>query len=180
MLLAQDKPIPKDLISAFNGKKELYYGCVNVYETKLRDIPKVWLVGDGSSLIEGQTVLCNLFVYQPEYSHFLLRNKELLAQYKERFPELSREIPYQEPVEALKEKYKIYVEIMKGMIAGARIFALWEVHLEKEDEEELYAFIERWKREGYAFMFFTSRTSDAEKPCDRLAIWKEKRILKEI
>ena len=180
MLLAQDKPIPKDLISAFNGKKELYYGCVNVYETKLRDIPKVWLVGDGSSLIEGQTVLCNLFVYQPEYSHFLLRNKELLAQYKERFPELSREIPYQEPVEALKEKYKIYVEIMKGMIAGARIFALWEVHLEKEDEEELYAFIERWKREGYAFMFFTSRPSDAEKPCDRLAIWKEKRILKEI
>ena len=180
MLLAQDKPIPKDLISAFNGKKELYYGCVNVYETKLRDIPKVWLVGDGSSLIEGQTVLCNLFVYQPEYSHFLLRNKELLAQYKERFPELSREIPYQEPVEALKEKYKIYVEIMKGMIAGAKIFALWEVHLEKEDEEEIYAFIERWKREGYAFMFFTSRPSDAEKPCDRLAIWKEKRILKEI
>ena len=180
MFLSLDKPIPKDLVLAFNAEKELYYGCVKSYENKMNTAPKIWMAGDGSSLIEGQTVLSNLFVYQPEYPHFLLRNKELLAQYKERFPELSREIPYQEPVEALKEKYKIYVEIMKGMIAGARIFALWEVHLEKEDEEELYAFIERWKREGYAFMFFTSSPSDAEKPCDRLAIWKEKRILKEI
>ena len=180
LFLALDKPIPKDLVSAFNDEKELYYGCVKSYESMMKTVPKVWMVGDGSSLIEGQTVLSNLFVYQPEYPHFLLRNKELITGYKDLFPELSREIPYQEQVENLEEKQRILVEIMKGMIAGARVFALWEVHLAKKDEEELYAYIEKWKKEGYAFLFFSSKPSDAQKPCERLGVWKEKRILKVI
>ena len=180
LFLALDKPIPKDLVSAFNDEKELYYGCVKSYESMMKTVPKVWMVGDGSSLIEGQTVLSNLFVYQPEYPHFLLRNKELITGYKDLFPELSREIPYQEQVENLEEKQRILVEIMKGMIAGARVFALWEVHLAKKDEEELYAYIEKWKKEGYAFLLFSSEPSDAEKPCEGLGIWKERRILKVI
>ena len=179
MFLSLDKPIPKDLILAFNAEKELYYGCVKSYENKMKTVPKIWMVGDGSSLIEGQTVLSNLFVYQPEYPNFLLRNKELITRYKDLFPELSQEIPYQEQVEALDEKQRILVEIMKGMIAGARVFALWEVHLE-EEEVELYAYIEKWKKEGYAFLFFSSKPSDAEEPCERLGIWKEGRILKVI
>ena len=179
MLLSLDKPIPKDLVVALNAEKELYYGCVKSYENKMKTVPKVWMVGDGSSLIEGQTVLSNLFVYQPEYPNFLLRNKELITRYKDLFPELSQEIPYQEQVEALDEKQRILVEIMKGMIAGARVFALWEVHLE-EEEVELYAYIEKWKKEGYAFLFFSSKPSDAEEPCERLGIWKEGRILKVI
>ena len=178
LFLALDKPIPKDLILAFNGEKELYYGCVKSYESMMKTVPKVWMVGDGSSLIEGQNVLSNLFVYQPEYPHFLLRNKELITGYKDLFPELSREIPYQEQVENLEEKQRILVEIMKGMIAGARVFALWEVHLGKEEETELYAYIEKWKKEGHAFLFFSSKPSDAEKPCERLGVWKEGRILK--
>ena len=180
LFLALDKPIPKDLVFAFNDEKELYYGCVKSYENKMKTVSKVWMTGDGSSLIEGQTVLSNLFVYQPEYPHFLLRNKELITGYKDLFPELSREIPYQEQVENLEEKQRILVEIMKGMIAGARVFALWEVHLAKKDEEELYAYIEKWKKEGYAFLFFSSKPSDAQKPCERLGVWKEKRILKVI
>ena len=180
MFLSLDKPIPKDLILAFNAEKELYYGCVKSYENKMKTVPKIWMVGDGSSLIEGQTVLSNLFVYQPEYPHFLLRNKELITRYKELFPEDFKEIPYQVPVETLGEKQRILVEIMKGIIAGARVFALWEVHLGKEDEKELYAYIEKWKKEGYAFLFFSSKTSDAEKPFERLGIWKDRRILKVI
>ena len=180
LFLALDKPIPKDLVFAFNDEKELYYGCVKSYENKMKTVSKVWMTGDGSSLIEGQTVLSNLFVYQPEYPHFLLRNKELIAEYKDLFPELSKEIPFREQVEALEEKQRILVEIMKGMIAGARVFALWEVHLAKKDEEELYAYIEKWKKEGYAFLFFSSKPSDAQKPCERLGVWKEKRILKVI
>lgn len=180
LFLALDKPIPKDLVSAFNDEKELYYGCVKSYENKMKTVPKVWMTGDGSSLIEGQTVLSNLFVYQPEYPHFLLRNKELIVRYKELFPELFREIPYQKSVEALEKKQRILVEIMKGIIAGARVFALWEVHLMKEDEKELYAYIEKWKKQGYAFLFFSSEPSDAQKPCERLGVWKEKRILKVI
>ena len=180
MFLSLDKAIPKDLIIALNAEKEPYYGCVKSYENKMKIFPKVWMVADGSSLIEGQTVLSNLFVYQPEYPHFLLRNKELIAEYKDMFPELSREIPYKEQVEALEGKQRILVEIMKGLIAGARVFALWEVHLGKEDEKELYAHIEKWKKEGYAFLFFSSEPSDAEKPCERLGIWKERRILKVI
>ena len=178
MFLSLDKAIPKDLIIALNAEKEPYYGCVKSYENKMKIFPKVWMVGDGSSLIEGQTVLSNLFVYQPEYPHFLLRNKELITGYKDLFPELSKEIPYQEQVENLEEKQRILVEIMKGMIAGARVFALWEVHLGKEEETELYAYIEKWKKEGHAFLFFSSKPSDAEKPCERLGIWKEGRILK--
>lgn len=180
MLLSLDKPIPKDLVLAFNVEKELYYGYVKSYESVMKTVPKVWMVGDGSSLIEGQNVLSNLLVYQPEYPHFLLRNKELITGYKDLFPELSKEIPYQEQVENLEEKQRILVEIMKGMIAGARVFALWEVYLAKKDEEELYAYIEKWKKEGYAFLFFSSKPSDAEKPCERLGIWKEGRILKVI
>lgn len=179
MFLSLDKPIPKDLVVALNAEKELYYGCVKSYENKMKTVPKVWMVGDGSSLIEGQTVLSNLFVYQPEYPNFLLRNKELITRYKDLFPELSQEIPYQDQVEALDEKQRILVEIMKGIIAGARVFALWEVHLE-EEEVELYAYIEKWKKEGYAFLFFSSKPSDAEEPCERLGIWKEGRILKVI
>ena len=180
LFLALDKPIPKDLVFAFNDEKELYYGCVKSYENKMKTVSKVWMTGDGSSLIEGQTVLSNLFVYQPEYPHFLLRNKELIVRYKELFPELFREIPYQKSVEALEKKQRILVEIMKGIIAGARVFALWEVHLMKEDEKELYAYIEKWKKQGYAFLFFSSEPSDAQKPCERLGVWKEKRILKVI
>lgn len=180
LFLALDKPIPKDLLFAFNDEKELYYGCVKSYENKMKTVSKVWMTGDGSSLIEGQTVLSNLFVYQPEYPHFLLRNKELIVRYKELFPELFREIPYQKSVEALEKKQRILVEIMKGIIAGARVFALWEVHLMKEDEKELYAYIEKWKKQGYAFLFFSSEPSDAQKPCERLGVWKEKRILKVI
>ena len=180
LFLALDKPIPKDLVFAFNDEKELYYGCVKSYENKMKTVSKVWMTGDGSSLIEGQTVLSNLFVYQPEYPHFLLRNKELIVKYKELFPELFREIPYQKSVEALEKKHRILVEIMKGIIAGARVFALWEVHLMKEDEKELYAYIEKWKKQGYAFLFFSSEPSDAQKPCERLGVWKEKRILKVI
>ena len=180
MFLSLDKPIPKDLVLAFNAKKELYYGCVKSYENKMKTVPKIWMAGDGSSLIEGQTVLSNLFVYHPEYPHFLLRNKELITRYKELFPEAFKEIPYQVPVETLGEKQRILVEIMKGIIAGARVFALWEVHLGKEDEKELYAYIEKWKKEGYAFLFFSSKTSDAEKPFERLGIWKDRRILKVI
>ena len=180
MFLSLDKPIPKDLVLAFNAEKELYYGYVKSYESVMKTVPKVWMVGDGSSLIEGQNVLSNLLVYQPEYPHFLLRNKELITGYKDLFPELSKEIPYQEQVENLEEKQRILVEIMKGMIAGARVFALWKVHLAKKDEEELYAYIEKWKKEGYAFLFFSSKPSDAEEPCERLGIWKEGRILKVI
>ena len=180
MLLSLDKPIPKDLVLAFNAEKELYYGYVKSYENKMKNVPKVWMVGDGSSLIEGQSVLTNLFVYQQEYSHFLLRNKELITRYKELFPEAFKEIPYQVPVETLGEKQRILVEIMKGIIAGARVFTLWEVHLGQEEDTELYAYIEKWKKEGYAFLFFSSKASDAEKPCERLGIWKERRILKVI
>ena len=180
LFLALDKPIPKDLVFAFNDEKELYYGCVKSYENKMKTVSKVWMVGDGSSLIEGQTVLSNLFVYQPKYPHFLLRNKELITRYKELFPEAFKEIPYQVPVETLGEKQRILVEIMKGMITGSRVFALWEVHLKQVEETELYAYIEKWKKEGYAFLFFSSKLSDAEKPCERLGIWKDRRILKVI
>ena len=180
MFLSLDKAIPKDLIIALNAEKEPYYGCVKSYENKMKTVPKIWMAGDGSSLIEGQTVLSNLFVYQPEYPHFLLRNKELITRYKELFPEAFKEIPYQVPVETLGEKQRILVEIMKGMITGSRVFALWEVHLKQVEETELYAYIEKWKKEGYAFLFFSSKLSDAEKPCERLGIWKERRILKVI
>ena len=180
MLLSLDKPIPKDLVLAFNAEKELYYGYVKPYDNKMKNVPKVWMVGDGSSLIEGQSVLTNLFVYQQEYSQFLLRNKELITRYKELFPEAFKEIPYQVPVETLGEKQRILVEIMKGIIAGARVFTLWEVHLGQEEDTELYAYIEKWKKEGHAFLFFSSKPSDAEKPCERLGIWKDRRILKVI
>ena len=180
MFLSLDKAIPKDLIIALNAEKEPYYGCVKSYENKMKTVPKIWMAGDGSSLIEGQTVLSNLFVYQPEYPHFLLRNKELITRYKELFPEAFKEIPYQIPVETLGEKQRILVEIMKGMITGSRVFALWEVHLKQVEETELYAYIEKWKKEGYAFLFFSSKLSDAEKPCERLGIWKDRRILKVI
>ena len=180
MFLSLDKAIPKDLIIALNAEKEPYYGCVKSYENKMKTVPKIWMAGDGSSLIEGQTVLSNLFVYQPEYPHFLLRNKELITRYKELFPEAFKEIPYQVPVETLGEKQRILVEIMKGMITGSRVFALWEVHLKQVEETELYAYIEKWKKEGYAFLFFSSKLSDAEKPCERLGIWKDRRILKVI
>ena len=180
MFLSLDKAIPKDLIIALNAEKEPYYGCVKSYENKMKTVPKIWMAGDGSSLIEGQTVLSNLFVYQPEYPHFLLRNKELITRYKELFPEAFKEIPYQVPVETLGEKQRILVEIMKGMITGSRVFALWEVHLKQVEETELYAYIEKWKKEGYAFLFFSSKLSDAEKPFERLGIWKDRRILKVI
>ena len=180
MFLSLDKAIPKDLIIALNAEKEPYYGCVKSYENKMKTVPKIWMAGDGSSLIEGQTVLSNLFVYQPEYPHFLPRNKELITRYKELFPEAFKEIPYQVPVETLGEKQRILVEIMKGMITGSRVFALWEVHLKQVEETELYAYIEKWKKEGYAFLFFSSKLSDAEKPCERLGIWKDRRILKVI
>ena len=72
------------------------------------------------------------------------------------------------------------LSVSENIFLGREVMDGLRLNHKKMYEEELYAYIEKWKKQGYAFLFFSSEPSDAQKPCERLGVWKEKRILKVI
>ena len=87
---------------------------------------------------------------------------------------------------------RLLVEIAKALSQDAKVLIMDEPTsaLSRKEIEDLFRVIRKLRDEGRGiiyishrlnfFLFFSSKPSDAEEPCERLGIWKEGRILKVI
>ena len=85
---------------------------------------------------------------------------------------------------------RLLVEIAKALSQDAKVLIMDEPTsaLSRKEIEDLFRVIRKLRDEGRGIiyishrlnfsLFFSSKPSDAEKPCERLGIWKEGRILK--
>ena len=87
---------------------------------------------------------------------------------------------------------RLLVEIAKALSQDAKVLIMDEPTsaLSRKEIEDLFRVIRKLRDEGRGIIYishrlnfsllFSSEPSDAEKPCERLGIWKERRILKVI
>ena len=142
--------------------------------------PQLSLISEESSLIEGQSVLSNIFVYQRGFRDWIIRNRVLEKRLGGIFKELSLEIDPRSSVESLGSFERIIVEIIRGITAGHSLMIFNELGavLSEEELKKLYQIIRYYRERGISFLLISPHYEELKMICDRTAFLKDGQIMK--
>lgn len=112
----------------------LYHGYI-YYREKLVDswveghqaIPRISMIGDTSSLVEGQSVLTNIMILRRGFGQNILNFKLLNRQLQPFLEETGISLNPALPVEKLTAFERIVVEILRGVVADHRLIVVQEI-----------------------------------------------------
>lgn len=157
----------------------LYYGYV-YYMDKLADSwqdmkrseNRISIIGGKSSLVEGQSVLSNIFILRPGFRQELLRTKLLRRQLQPFLDDIGLDVSPDTPVEQLTVFQRVLVEILRAVVAGNHLIVLLEISTIVNDSEiaRLHAIMRHYARRGMSFLYISPHFEELLQICDRAAV----------
>ena len=176
------------LLTLLRENNPLYDGYV-YYQDRLvnswKDMPrsynKITIIGDKSSLIDGQDVACNIFVLRPgfkkEIIDFSIFEKQLEPYLKEIGVDT---ISARTPVEKLPVFERIIVELLRAVVAGHKLVVMREIStlLSGSELERMHKIIRFYAERGVAFIYISLHFEEILQICTKAAIMSNGTILK--
>ena len=173
------------LLELIKNNPPLYYGqviydgqVVNSWKDMKRFQNPVTVITSISSLVEGQSVLTNIFLLNHN-GPFFIREKDLERKLKVYIDEIGVDIVPRMRVEELTAFERVVVEMMRGVILGHKLIILKDVssYIGESYLEELYGIIRNYSSKGIAFLFISNYCEEMISLCDRTALMSNGRVL---
>ncbi len=165
----------------------LYHGYI-YYREKLVDswveghqaIPRISMIGDTSSLVEGQSVLTNIMILRRGFGQNILNFKLLNRQLQPFLEETGISLNPALPVEKLTAFERIVVEILRGVVADHRLIVVQEISaiINERQLKRLYEIMRYYAKKGFSFLYISNDFEEQIQICDCVALMMHQRITK--
>jgi len=172
-LLCQNTPI-------HYGYVYFQENLVNNYEYSPMSLNPVAVIEKQSRLIEDLTVTDNIFVLQRGFGKYLINTKELNEEFNRFTEELDIHIDGDEPVLNLSFFKKCVVEIIKAVIAKAKLIVLRDISnfISTTDLKTIHDILRYYSKQGISFLYVCNHHEEAFKICDRISLMENGKVLK--
>lgn len=175
------------LLKILSEYPPLYHGYI-YYRERMVDswveghhaVPRISVIGDTSSLVEGQSVLTNIMIlrrgFSQEFLNFKLLNRQLAPFLKEAGVSINPALP----VEKLTAFERIVVEILRGVVADHRLIVVQEISTIINDSQlhRLYEIMRYYAKKGFSFLYICPHFEEQIQICDCVALMMHRRITK--
>ena len=154
---------------------------VNSWKDMRRTYNKITIIGNTSSLIDGQTVACNIFVLRPGFK------KEILdfSIYEKQLEPFLKEIGVDSisagtSVEKLPVFERIIVELLRAVVAGHKLVIMHEIGtlLSETELERIHQITRFYAERGIAFIYISLHFEELLQICTKAAIMSNGTVLK--
>ena len=165
----------------------LYYGyvyymdtLVNSWQGMKRSSNRISIIGGQSSLVEGQSVLSNIFILRPGFKQEILRMNLLKKQLQPFLDDMNLSISPDTLVEQLTAFERVMVEILRAVVAGSHLIVLLEISTIVNDSEiaRLHEIMKHYADNGTSFLYASPHFEELLQICDRAAIMTDGCIVK--
>jgi ribose transport system ATP-binding protein len=155
---------------------------VNSVETGAVTRNKVTVIDGHSRLIDSLSLADNLFVIRPGFRKFYLRKRALEAQTKRLQDKYDIHLPQSAVVGQYQTYDRLVAELLRAIVAGDRLVLLVDIPdlLGQEELLEFHGLLKRLTGFGMTFLYVYNHHETLRQLCDRVAIFKEGRIVKTV
>lgn len=152
----------------------IYYkeNKINSWREQRRTSNRMTVIQSETSLVEGMTVVDNIFVLRQGFRKHLIQEEVLLKQLFPFLQEINLHINGEMMVEKLSVFQRIIVELLKGIVAGHKLIVLNEMStlIGGEELDKLQEIMRYYAEKGYAFIYITPHLEEVLQFCDRIAL----------
>lgn len=175
------------LLRILTANPPLYYGyvyymdaMVDSWQDMKRGDNRISVIGGKSSLVEGQSVLSNVFILRPGFKQELLRMNLLRKQLRPFLDDMGLTVSPDTPVEKLTVFERVMVEILRAVVAGNHLVVLLEISTVVNDSEimRLYEIMRHYAKKGMSFLYISPHFEEILQICDRAAVMTNGSIVK--
>lgn len=153
---------------------------VNDYRWKRSTANPVAVIEKRSRLIGSMSVTDNIFVVRGSMKKYLINDKVLSDQLKRLCYDLDITIPPHEPVEELPFFTRWLVELLKAVVAGARLIIIRDISnvASPVDLSRIHRIIRHYAARGLSFLYVCNHHEEVFTLCNRTVLMEDGKILK--
>jgi len=175
------------LLELLQQNRKLYYGYVyyrekpvNTYLESHGSASRIAVIEKRSKLVGEMSVADNVFVVSSAYRRHLIDPALLARRLRVYTDELGLSIPPDRRVYELTTVERYIVEMIKAIVAGARLIVLSEIStfISQNDLQRIHQIIRRYTADGISFLYVCGHHEELFSICDRLALMGNGQIIK--
>lgn len=153
---------------------------VDSWQDMKRSENRIPIIGGKSSLVDGQSVLSNVFILRPGFKQELLRMNLLRKQLQPFLDDMGLTVSPDTPVEKLTMFERVMVEILRAVVAGNHLVVLLEISTIVNDSEimHLHKIMRHYAKRGMSFLYISPHFEEILQICDRAAVMTNGSIVK--
>lgn len=160
----------------------IYYGetMINSWKGGRKGNNRITVIQDRTCLVEGMTVVDNIFVLRQGFRKSIIEPEILESQLQPFLKEIGVHIDAGTYVDKLTSFQRIVVELLKGIVAGHRLILLSELSVIISGNElcKLYEIISYYASKGYSFIYVGTHIEDILQFCNRAVLMSNGHIEK--
>lgn len=177
------------LLHVLRENAPLYAGYM-YYKEKLTDSwttekkadKRIAVISDRTSLVEGQSVLTNIFVLRHGFRQEIIQNRLLKNQLQPFLKELHIDIQAETLVEKLSSFERLVVELLRAVVADNRLIVMQEIGtLVNEIElEKIHEIMRHYAKQGFAFLYISPHFEEILQVCSRAVVMSNGKIIQKL
>lgn len=160
----------------------IYYGGekINSWKESQKNHNRISIIGAQSRLVEGLSVLDNVFVLRQGFRQEIIRTGLLEKQLAPFMEEIGLDIPMDARVENLSAFERVAVELLRGVVLGHKLIVLHEIGalISYEELDKLHRILEFYAGQGFSFLYICPHFEEIASVCDRAAMLSNGHIQK--
>jgi ribose transport system ATP-binding protein len=175
------------LLSLLQRNTPLRYGYVyyreeqvNTWRDSKQRRNRIGLIQSESCLVEGLTVMDNIFVLRPEFKTWVVRPSILKKQLFPFLKNLGIDIATDAYVDELTAFEKKVVDILKPVVAGCKLIVLRDIssNISEEELQKIHRLLKYYADIGVSFLYIDFHIEELRQICDKVAFMSNGRIVK--
>ena len=160
----------------------LYYGYVYYLEKKvnswqdMRRTPNnIAVIGPRSSLVEGQTVMTNVFVLRRGFHQEILRPSLLRAQLEPFLSETGMHLDPDRYADSLTPFERVQAELLRAVVSGSHLVILREIGsvISEKELKEFHSILRHYAKKGMSFLYISPHFEELAQISERVLIFSE-------
>lgn len=177
------------LIDVMTKNLPLQFGFVFLKEKMInhwqRPSPKnnpIGLIQSKSHLVDGMSLTDNVFVLRSGFRARYIQSELLRTQLTPFFEKIGVDVPLDTYPENLTPFQRVVVELIRAMVAGYKLIVMqdFSTFLNELELEKIHAILRQGVNDGISFLYIGSQPEDISNVADRIAIFGNGRILKNV
>lgn len=163
----------------------LYYGyvyymeqMVNSWRERRKSQNRISVISGESTLINGQSIVSNIFVLRPGFKQEILNNQVLEEQLMPFLEDIGLELNPRTLVEKLSPLERVAVEILRAVVAGHHLIVLREIStvISESEFERLKKIISHYVEKGFSFLYVSLHYEEIRQICTGMVLMSAGRI----
>ena len=141
---------------------------------------RVALISRRSHLIDSLSLADNLFVMREGFRRYVIPERAMELETDRILREAGIRLPAGTRAERLNGYQRLVLEVMKAVIASARLIILWDISdmLSTEELPQFHRLLRKLTEKGNTFLYIYGHHELLRQVCDRIAVFQEQTIRK--